>query len=103
MPRPRLLLPALAAVWLIHGAGRLVTAAAPQDIVSSVRLPASDTHYQRVKDYVEEVPQPDYQQASEAAREAFRDMKFGVRIHWGVYCLWETGESWPLLGYSNEK
>jgi alpha-L-fucosidase len=30
-------------------------------------------------------------------------MKFGVRIHWGVYSLWETGESWPLLGYSNEE
>src|SRR5579859_7203326 len=68
-----------------------------------VRLPANDTHYQRVKGYVEDVPDPDYHQASEAAREAFRDLKFGVRIHWGVYCLWETGESWPLLGYSNER
>jgi len=68
-----------------------------------VKLPASDTHYQRVKDYVEEVPEPDYHQASEAAREAFRDMKFGVRIHWGVYSMWETGESWPLVGYSNEQ
>ena len=70
---------------------------------SLVKLPASDTHYRRVKDYIEDVPESDYHQASEAAREAFRDMKFGVRIHWGVYSLWETGESWPLLGYSNEK
>jgi alpha-L-fucosidase len=70
---------------------------------SLVKLPAGDTHYRRVKDYIEDVPQPDYYQASHAAREAFRDMKFGVRIHWGVYSLWETGESWPLLGYSNEK
>jgi alpha-L-fucosidase len=68
-----------------------------------VKLPASDTHYQRVKDYVEDVPDSDYHQASEAAREAFRDMKFGVRIHWGVYSLWETGESWPLLDYSYEQ
>jgi len=68
-----------------------------------VKLPAGDSHYKRVKDYVEEVPDPDYHQASDAAREAFRDMKFGVRIHWGVYCLWETAESWPLLGYSKEK
>jgi hypothetical protein len=29
-----------------------------------VKLPVSDTHYQRVKDYVEEVPDPDYHQAS---------------------------------------
>lgn len=56
-----------------------------------------------MKDYVEDVPEPDYHQSSEGAREAFRDMKFGVRIHWGVYALWETGESWPLLNYSNEK
>ena len=68
-----------------------------------VKLPAGDSHYKRVKDYVEEVPDPDYQQAPESAREAFRDMKFGVRIHWGVYSMWETGESWPLLNYSNEK
>ena len=49
------------------------------------------------------VPEPDYRQASESAREAFRDMKFGVRIHWGVYALWETAESWPLINYSNEQ
>jgi alpha-L-fucosidase len=68
-----------------------------------IKLPAGDSHYKRVKDYVEEVPDADYHHASEAAREAFRDMKFGVRIHWGVYSLWETGESWPLVNYSNEK
>src|SRR5437899_1462080 len=75
----------------------------PTESDSLVKLPASDTHYQRVKQYVENIPEPDYHQASETAREAFRDMKFGVRIHWGVYSLWETGESWPLLGFSNEK
>ncbi len=87
-------------------AALLVTAApshGQSDSNTFVRLPVSDTHYQRVKGYVEEVPEPDYHQASEAAREAFRDMKFGVRIHWGVYALWETRESWPLLEYSNEK
>jgi alpha-L-fucosidase len=76
---------------------------AQTDSNSLVKLPASDTHYQRVKDYIEDVPEPDYHHASESAREAFQDMKFGVRIHWGVYSLWETGESWPLLGYSDEK
>src|SRR5215471_17678704 len=83
-----------------------ILAVAEQPLTESnslVKLPTNDTHYQRVKDYIEDVPVPDYHQVSEAAREAFRDMKFGVRIHWGVYSQWETGESWPLLGYSNEK
>jgi Alpha-L-fucosidase len=68
-----------------------------------LRLPATDSQYRRVKDYIEDVPEPGYHHASEAARETFRDMKFGVRIHWGVYALWEAGESWPLLNYSNEQ
>jgi alpha-L-fucosidase len=75
----------------------------PKSSRDLVRLPASDSHYKRVQGYVEDVPEADYHQASEAAREAFRDMKFGVRIHWGVYCLWETRESWPLIEYSNQK
>lgn len=81
---------------------QIVVAPDPHGFVLT-KLPSSDTHYQRVKGYVEDVPDPDYHQAPEAAREAFRDMKYGVRIHWGVYSLWETGESWPLLGYSNEQ
>jgi hypothetical protein len=46
-----------------------------------VRLPASDTHYQLVKGYVEDVPDRDYRHAPEAACEAFRDLKLGMRIH----------------------
>jgi alpha-L-fucosidase len=95
-----------ATVAALLAAAQNALAAADQSPSGSsafVKLPASDSHYKRVKDYVEEVPDPDYHQASEAAREAFRDLKFGVRIHWGVYSLWETGESWPLLDYSNEK
>ena len=100
----RILLSCAATASFLTAAKPALAAADPPDATDSfVRLPASDTHYQRVKNYVEDVPVPGYHQASEAAREAFRDMKFGVRIHWGVYALWETGESWPLLGYSNEK
>ncbi len=68
-----------------------------------VKLPASDVHYKQVHDYVEETPHPDYSQASEAAREAFRDLKFGIRIHWGVYALLGVDASWPFLRMSNEK
>ena len=66
------------------------------------KLPGHDVHAQQVTSYVEETPQPDYQQASDAAREAFRDLKFGVRIHWGVYALLGVDASWPFLQMSNE-
>lgn len=62
------------------------------------RLPQTDIDYQRAKSYVEEVPVPEYHWASEAAVEAFQDLKFGLRIHWGIYSiLGQPGESWPFL------
>lgn len=77
-----------------------------------VKLPATDTHYRRVKSYIEDTPNPDYSQASAAARAAFQQMKFGVRIHWGVYAMLDYGcnASWPFVradsghpGLSNEQ
>jgi alpha-L-fucosidase len=64
-----------------------------------VKLPATDTHYRRVKPYIEDTPNPDYSQASAAARAAFRQMKYGVRIHWGVYAMLDYGcnASWPFV------
>ena len=63
-----------------------------------IRLPATDAHYGPVKDYVEAVPDPDYRHAPAAAVEAFKDIKYGVRIHWGLYsAAFEGGESWPFL------
>ncbi|MGO8931497.1 MAG: alpha-L-fucosidase [Limisphaerales bacterium] len=66
-----------------------------------VKLPKSDVHWQHVQSYVEATPHPDYYQASEAAREAFRDLKFGIRIHWGVYAMLGVDASWPFLKMSN--
>jgi len=43
-----------------------------------------------------EVLDPDYHHAPEAAVERFRDMKIGIRIHWGVYCLNGSNPSWSL-------
>jgi len=66
-----------------------------------VVLPENDTHYNEVRSYVEDRPDDVYNQASEKAREAFRDMKYGVRIHWGLYTKWNLqGESWPFLKMS---
>merc|ERR1711871_922994 len=38
-----------------------------------------------------------YRYASEAATETWHDLKFGLRIHWGLYSIEGLGpESWPL-------
>ena len=51
--------------------------------------------------YIERVPIDGYQNASASAYEAFQDMKFGVRLHWGIYSIWGRGpESWPFLEMS---
>jgi len=64
-------------------------------------LPKTDTHYRKVQPYVEEVPAPQYRWASDAAYERFRDIKYGVRLHWGPYSLLgQPGESWPFLKLS---
>ena len=75
---------------------RLVSQSAePQ---SEHRLPGNDEDYQRSKAYIEEIPAPSYHWASQRAVEAFKDMKFGLRIHWGVYSIFgRPGESWPFL------
>ncbi len=53
--------------------------------------------------YIEKTPVADYHWASQSAYEAFQDMKFGIRIHWGIYSIWHRGaESWPYLPMSFE-
>lgn len=65
------------------------------------RLPETDRHYQRVKSYIEDTPVPEYRWASSQAYEAFRDIKFGIRIHWGIYSVaGYDKESWPFLSKS---
>ena len=49
-----------------------------------------------------EIPVPEYHHASAGAYEAFQDLKYGIRIHWGIYTVarepGETGgESWMFL------
>ena len=64
---------------------------------TDLRLPENDILWKAVRDYVEVQPVPEYQHASDAAREAFRDLKYGVRIHWGLYSIKEWKESWSFL------
>jgi alpha-L-fucosidase len=39
---------------------------------------------------------PDYRHASSETVENWKDMKFGIRIHWGIYCLNGSNPSWSL-------
>src|ERR1035441_4314543 len=39
----------------------------------------------------------DYTHAGEAAVERWMDWKWGLRIHWGLYCMFNGEESWILV------
>ena len=41
--------------------------------------------------YIEKTPIAGYRWAPPSAYEAFQDMKFGIRIHWGIYSIWHRG------------
>ncbi len=71
----------------------------------NLHAPLDNSDYQQVQPYIEYDPEPDYEHAPESAREAFLDMKYGIRIHWGLYSLLalEGPESWPFLKMSLEK
>jgi alpha-L-fucosidase len=72
--------------------------------VINFKVPASDYEYGRTKSWIEEDIDTDYHHASDSAIESFRDIKYGVRIHWGLYSINGQGNtSWPFLDLSNEK
>jgi alpha-L-fucosidase len=111
---------ATAVLALILAAGAAPSGVAVEkDRARDIRLPKTDNHYRATRDYIEDVPDLDYLHAPEAAHEAFRNIKFSVRIHWGVYSIRESlaaesvargappedlgtsGESWPFLLLNN--
>jgi alpha-L-fucosidase len=66
------------------------------------RLPAKEWNSDSW--YTEKTPDADYQHASSKAYEDFQDMKFGIRVHWGIYTLagsWDA--SWPFQEMNNAK
>lgn len=46
--------------------------------------------------YMENADLGDYHHAPESAVERFKDLKYGFRIHWGIYSLVHGRESWVL-------
>ncbi len=45
----------------------------------------------------------DYKHASAQAYERWRDLKYGLRIHWGYYSLLGVEASWPVRKMSNHE
>lgn len=73
----------------------------PSTTLPGLRLPSTDFQYKQTKSYIEDQPVPEYQHASPAAFDAFEDIKYGIRIHWGIYSIWaRANESWPFLTMS---
>jgi alpha-L-fucosidase len=54
----------------------------------------SGTHHWQP--YMSEADLSDYQHAPEQSYEAFRDLKYGIRIHWGIYSILHGRESWII-------
>jgi alpha-L-fucosidase len=72
--------------------------------MSTFCLPEQDNHWKYVKNWVESEPLPGYQHAPPEAIEAFKDIKYAIRIHWGLYSLAHLqGESWPFLKMSKRQ
>ena len=93
----------LAALCMCLSPGAATRAADLPATQPDLRLPVTDFHYKQTKPYVEEQPVPEYQHASPAAFEAFEDIKYGIRIHWGIYSIWaRANESWPFLTMTPE-
>jgi alpha-L-fucosidase len=45
----------------------------------------------------------DYAHAGEAAVERWMDWKWGLRIHWGLYTMFDGGESWIITKHLQDK
>ncbi|MFC2090254.1 alpha-L-fucosidase [Bacteroidota bacterium] len=54
---------------------------------------AGTHHWQK---YMEDADLSTYHHAPEEAIEAFKDLKYGIRIHWGIYSIIHGQESWGL-------
>jgi alpha-L-fucosidase len=93
----------LASGWLLTGNLHALVPAGKDSRVKysktySHRLPQNDHHYRRTCGYVEDIPVNTYSWAPDSAYEDFQDIKFGIRLHWGIYSLLRLrGESWPYL------
>jgi alpha-L-fucosidase len=55
----------------------------------------SGTHHWQP--YMKDADLSDYHHAPEESIERFKDFKYGIRIHWGIYSILHGRESWIIL------
>lgn len=97
---------------LVGGVGGFLSQAAAAHAAQAVDRntgPCAHSSYHELKDLAQEkwsrgpsTVDPDYHHAPQTAIDAFKDLKFGIRIHWGLYCLIGSHESWALAGANRE-
>ena len=89
--------------FLASAAALAVTSAYPSPAQAPQRFRGFPDSLLKYEPYAENTPVSGYDWAPPSAYEAFEDMKFGIRIHWGIYSIWHRGaESWPFLSMSFE-
>jgi alpha-L-fucosidase len=89
--------------FLASAAALTATAACPTLAQTPERIHGFPESLLKPAPYIETTPISAYHWAPSSAYEAFQDAKFGIRIHWGIYCIWHRGpESWPFLPMSFE-
>jgi alpha-L-fucosidase len=89
--------------FMASAAAVAATSACPVLAQAPEQVLGFPTSVLRDVDYIETTPIAEYHNAPASAYEAFQDMKFGIRIHWGIYSIWHRGaESWPFLPMSFE-
>jgi alpha-L-fucosidase len=82
-------------------AGREAQAQSLSQAATTSALSSADKNSDFQKWWSDKVD-PNYHNAPAAAVEAWKDLKFGMRIHWGPYSVMGLDASWPLQGSSRE-
>lgn len=89
--------------FLASVAALATSSAHPELARTPAQAPVPRATPSNMDDFIEDPPVSEYRWALPSAYEDFQDMKFGVRIHWGIYSIWHRGaESWPFLTMSFE-
>ncbi len=80
-----------------------------QQIYKPVDQPDADGRIIRGRDgthhwrpYMENADLSDYHHAPQEAVEQFKDLKYGLRIHWGIYSIVNGRESWVIKEHNSD-
>ncbi len=87
---------------IFFDAGRLGAEISPQEIASEWELRQRYPGYTKKEEDGAVEPSADYVHAGEEALERWRDWKYGLRIHWGVYTVIGADASVSLCNSSDE-